>query len=374
MRTIANVVEHLHREFDFRIITRDRDLGDAEPFATVPIDRWTETGSAKVRYVSPPRLAARRLARLFRRTPHHVLYLNSVFSPRLTIAPLVLRQLGRIERTPAVLAPRGELAPSALSRHPRRKQAWLVAARRGGLFRELFWQASSSFEAGDIGRTFGNNVSIVVAPDLPPRLCGTPAPSPSEKRPGRLRIIFLSRVHPVKNLDGAIDMLAGLDGEIEFNVYGPAEDGAYSEFCRDRLARLPANVRAGWHGPLDPSDVPAALAAHDVLLFPTRGENFGHVILEALAAGRPVLVSDRTPWRNLAARGAGWDLPLNDAAAFHRVLERLTAMDRPEHERLCRAAAAHADRFCRDTSVIDRTRQLFHRALRATGRGCRSAA
>ena len=52
------------------------------------------------------------------------------------------------------------------------------------------------------------------------------------------------------------------------------------------------------------------MAANDLFFLPTRGENFGHVIAEALSVGTPVLISDQTPWRKLAAVGLGHDLPL----------------------------------------------------------------
>jgi hypothetical protein len=45
------------------------------------------------------------------------------------------------------------------------------------------------------------------------------------------------------------------------------------------------------------------LAEYDLFLFPTLGENYGHVISEALASGCPVVISDQTPWRNLEAEG-----------------------------------------------------------------------
>jgi glycosyltransferase involved in cell wall biosynthesis len=44
---------------------------------------------------------------------------------------------------------------------------------------------------------------------------------------------------------------------------------------------------------------------------PTLGENFGHIFLEALAAGCPLMISDRTPWLELEAKGIGWDLSLD---------------------------------------------------------------
>ena len=52
------------------------------------------------------------------------------------------------------------------------------------------------------------------------------------------------------------------------------------------------------------------LGKHHVFLFPTLGENFGQVILEAMTAGCAILISDATPWRGLQEKGYGWELPL----------------------------------------------------------------
>lgn len=43
---------------------------------------------------------------------------------------------------------------------------------------------------------------------------------------------------------------------------------------------------------------------------PTFNENYGHAIVESFVAGLPVVISDRTPWRNLEKINAGWDIPL----------------------------------------------------------------
>jgi glycosyltransferase involved in cell wall biosynthesis len=62
-----------------------------------------------------------------------------------------------------------------------------------------------------------------------------------------------------------------------------------------------------------------------IFALPTTGENFGHAIFEALAAGRPVLISDQTPWRHLRQAEAGWDIPLNASAEFRNAI--LAALD-----------------------------------------------
>ena len=82
-----------------------------------------------------------------------------------------------------------------------------------------------------------------------------------------------------------------------------------------------------YHGVIKHEEVARELAGHDLFFLPTWGENFGHVIHEALAAGLPVLISDKTPWRNLEDQGVGWDLPLDAPEKFRRVIEDQSAVD-----------------------------------------------
>ena len=65
-------------------------------------------------------------------------------------------------------------------------------------------------------------------------------------------------------------------------------------------------------GPLKPKEVCDVILDSHLLFSPTTGENFGHAIFEAFALGRPVLISDQTPWINLIDIGVGYDLPLDN--------------------------------------------------------------
>ena len=157
---------------------------------------------------------------------------------------------------------------------------------------------------------------------------------------GVARIVFVGRVVPMKNLGFALAILAEVKGEVEFNIFGPLEDRVYWERCRGMLADLPPSVSVRYGGELHPDAVPAILAEHHLLFLPTLGENFGHVISESLAAGCPVLISDRTPWRHLEQAGGGWDLPLEDAEAFRQALQSCIDLDEDHHQQLRAAARA----------------------------------
>ncbi|WP_018387852.1 glycosyltransferase [Ancylobacter sp. FA202] len=363
MRSIANLVEHLADEFHFHILTSDRDLGDVAAYADMETDRWVPVGRAQVYYASPARQGPLALARLIRQTPHDLLYINSFFSPRFSIAPLVARRLGLVPSRPTVLAPRGEFSVGALALKTAKKRAYLRASRAAGLFAGLRWQASTPFEASDIRAVMGPEMDVAVACDLSEPILGPPPVHPP-RAPGQpLRVVFLSRVSPKKNLDFALTVLASVRCEVDFVIYGPLEDADYALFCRELAESLPAHVTVRWAGPVHPDEVPAVFAAHDLFFFPTRGENFGHVIAEALAAGTPVLLSDATPWRALAVAGVGDDLPLGAPGAFAAFIEAMAV--EPTEAALARRAraAAFVRRRQREGNDVADSRNLFLSAL-----------
>jgi glycosyltransferase involved in cell wall biosynthesis len=384
LRTVGHMVEQLGDPFVFRIVTCDRDWGDPARLEVVP-GRWSPVGNGEAIYLAPSQLGPAGLRGVIAATEHDVLYLNSLFSPRLSILPLLLRRMRAIPRRPVVLAPRGELHPGALEGgawgirlpdavarllgSPRflKKRAYIALARALGLFRGITWQASNDAEAGEIRQNVGRRARVVVAPDLAARPPASLPPPPASKRPGALRALFLSRVDDKKNLEGAIALLDGVRGEVSFDVYGPVADERYFARCRAALDRLPANVRARYHGALPHDRVAEVFRAHELFVFPTRGENFGHVVLESLVAGCPVLVSDRTPWRGLARYGAGWDLPLDDVEGMRAVVQRCVDMDEEEF----RAWSVRAAHFGRDASSDERplrwNRELFEQVARGVG-------
>lgn len=322
IRTIANLVDHLGDEFDFKIITSDRDMLDTDPFRDVNINEWNTVGKAAVFYASPERLSFRKLASLVSETPHDLLYINSFFSDRFSIFPLFARKLGMIPKKPVVLAPRGEFSKSALSLKITKKRAFMLAAKLIGLHRGIVWQASSEREAGDIlFAIWETSVRTIVAPDLLPKgnVMKDASPMPNEVRE-TVNVVFLSRISPMKNLDFAIETLKRVPVPIQFDIIGVIDDKAYWESCKTLIESLPSNVSATYLGPIDHSEVHAVLGSYDLFFLPTRGENFGHVIFEALAAGVPVLISDQTPWQDLEQEGVGWIRPLKEMEGFVEVI------------------------------------------------------
>ena len=341
-RSVANFIDHFGDEYSFRVVTRDRDLGDSQPYEVSGSGQWTQLRHAQVLYLPPAEIGMGTLRRILNHTQHDVLYLNSYFSPRFTIAPLVLRRLGLVPTRPTILAPRGELEPARLRLKSTKKALYLSVARILGLHENVLWHASTQTEADYFRRAIGSGIDISVAIDLPTRMeLDAVKPSRLHKSEGALSIAFVSRVSREKNLDIALKLLKSVSGQIDFHVYGPHVDVPYWKECENLISSLPANIRVHDHGAVSPRAIAGVLQRHHVMLLPTRGENYGHVVLEALVAGCLPIISDQTPWRDLEQLGVGWDIPLARPEQFRAALQRCIDMDDSQFATM----SAHARRF-----------------------------
>jgi glycosyltransferase involved in cell wall biosynthesis len=354
VRSISNLVDLLGDEFDFYIVARDRDCDETQSFPGVEIERWLERDGYHVCYVRGPGS----LGRCFRDAPFDLVYLNSFFSS-FAIATLVLRRLGRMRRTPVVLAPRGELSAQALGLKKTKKRWFLALARWTGLHRDVIWQASSEMERQEIS-TYSAG-SIQVTPNIPARV--EVVPGDLERKPpkpaGEARFVFLSRIARKKNLDFALRLLGDIEGRVVFDIYGTPEDREYLDRCTELMNRLPAHVEARFLGPVPPDRVHATLLDYHFFLFPTLNENFGHVILEALLAGLPVITSDQTYWRGLELSSAGWDISLEDRGEFQRRLRESVTLDQDEYRAMSRSAQDLARAYLKDPRAVTATRRLL---------------
>lgn len=361
--SIRAMTEALGGEYRFLRLSLDRPFG-----ARVAMERndgWLETDTGVVHYCAPGLFSAAGLMRLLRETRYDILLLNGFFDARFTIPALVLRRLGLVPARSTIVAPRGEFAAGALSLKSRRKNAWRALARRAGLLRDVWLHATSEAERRDIMHAFPGGRGVIVAPNI--RL---PAP-PVMRLPVQgdvLQIVFLGRIAPVKNLDFALQALALLRSKVAFDIYGPIEDRSYWGLCEKRIAVLPANVVARHRGTLANERVPEMFAHADLLFLPSKSENFGHAIFEALSCGVPVLVGDATPWRNLEADAAGWDLPLDSPEAFAAAIDRFVEMGAGERAAFRAGAMARAALWLGESDAVAATRRMFETAIAGSGR------
>lgn len=367
MRTLVNMIERFSDRFDFRVVARDHDgPHNLQPYTTVNIGEWNDLGNCQVYYLSRSDIGIGTIKRLIGEAKPNAIYLNSVFSP-LTIRTLLLRRFGRIGGVPVILAPEGELCLGALTLNPLRKAVFLTGAKMIALYRGLIWKAAADTEKEDVERVLGHDGQMFVAPNMPPRTIFDEynADNKPSKDTGSARFIFLSRFMRKKNLNWVLSHLHSITGDLTIDIYGPIEEQDYWAETKKIIASLPPNIKVEAKGLVSPEKVAGTLFSYDLFILPTIGENFGHVCIESLAAGCPLVISDQTPWRDLEEYGIGWDLALDNAAAWSSLIQRCVDMDNAEYSTMSRAARSYAERWLADPSVESTNLAVLDAATKA---------
>ncbi|RMD74700.1 MAG: glycosyltransferase [Bacteroidetes bacterium] len=317
--SVRRMVELLEADYDIGVLTR----WHAATQAAVAPDRWMPFGkNSRAAWLSPAEVW--RVPRWLAAFRPDIVHVHGLYDLHFNVLPLVRRAPSPVALR--VLSPHGMLDPGALAVRPLKKRLFLFAFRQTGLWRGLRFHASHAQEAAHVRRHFPKG-ETGIAPQIPEQPPATWTPVAAPAACGRLRLLFLGSVHPKKNLLWLLRLLQHGSVPVHLTIAGPVSEGRYASRCRAAARALSPTVRVDWRGEVPHDAVPALLADHHLLALPTLGENFGHAIFEALAHGRPVLVSTATPWRDLCARQAGFDLPLDAPQQWLEALARLWALD-----------------------------------------------
>jgi len=348
IRSAVNFADQLENELDIYVLTTDRDLNEPSPYERVETNKWIQRSGHHVYYSSPENLNWGKLKAIIQSVHPEYIYLNSMFSRYFTIYPLLMKRMGTINAH-MILAPRGMLKSSALAHKSGKKKIFLRLFNLLGLSKELVFQATDKIEEKNIRQVFGGKVSIFYAGNLPGKQKSM-VPL-DQKNAGSLKMVFVGRIHPIKNLDFLLKALLPVSGKVELTVIAPLEDQNYWNQCRNQIVALPENIQVRLLENIPHEKVEEIILANHIFALPTKGENFGHAIFEALAAGRPVLISDQTPWRNLEAAKAGWDLPIEKEKGFTEKIQQAIKMDEAELMMWCSGAWNHANQYLNHSEI-----------------------
>jgi len=205
---------------------------------------------------------------------------------------------------PLVQSPRGMLAPAALAFSASKKKLFAAMAQRRALQAVTCFHATSREEVADI-RAYGLDAPVAVIPngiDIPALDLDT-----SRKPVAPRTLLYLGRLHPIKGLDRLLEAWARIQDrhpEWRLRIVGPSE-GTHRVALETAAVRLKL-VRVSFEDGLYGDAKLAALQAADLLVLPTRSENFAIIVAEALAAGLPVVTTTGAPWRGLVEHRCGW--------------------------------------------------------------------
>lgn len=353
MRTIVNMIDRFKDRYEFFIVTRDHDGKlDRHQYTTVEINRWNCVRGAKVFYLSKDNIKISKLRELLSEVEPNVVYCNSYFAT-LTIYLMLLKKLRMIPNFGIILAPCGELSEGALLLSAAKKKAFMRLAKLLDLYRNIVWKASFIFEKNEIEAVKGSGGAVYIAPDLlPPEIFENYDQSlKPPKKSGAARMIFLSRFMKKKNFKWLLENLADIGGDLQIDIYGPLEDAEYWMKCEQIIRTLPKNIKIEARGAVPHREVLPTLFKYHFFIMPTLGENFGHIFLESLAAGCPLVISDTTPWLSLEDKGIGWDLSLDEPAKWNEKINFCIDLDQSSYTKLSTNARNFAIAVLNDNSI-----------------------
>jgi len=261
---------------------------------------------------------------------YDLLHIHALFSYPSTSAMAQARAAG----VPYVLSTIGQLCHWSLARSSRRKRWMLRLIERRNLDGAAALHVTTGAER-DQSADLGLAAPAVVIPlgvHLPP-VRATQAQSGA----GPTRFLFLSRIHPKKQLEQLFAALALVPGEWTLDIAGEGEP-AYVAALQRQAEQLGIASRCQWRGFLAGEAKWQALAAADWFVLPSASENFGIAAIEALVAGLPVILSPEVAVAELLSSSGAAIIcgsePRVLAATLERALAKPTQAQRQEARRL----------------------------------------
>ena len=361
VRSIKNLTDFLGEDYFFKILTCDRDHGDRDTYSKIKVREWNQVGKTKVYYVPPRSFNMSTIFKLAKEVD--MIYLCGCFT-EYTINTLISKRLNII-KIPVVIASMGLFSPMEFQLKFKKKKLFTTVFNLMGMFKKVYWSATSELEISEIKQRIPVKDNYFIAEDLPRKV--RKQQIIKEKEVGKLRVAWISRIALKKNLKGAIEILNTVKCKVEFTIYGPKHNLDYWKECEEELKKLQPNITWVWAGNVESDNVIKTLMKHHVFLFPTFGENYGHVIQEALSAGCAVILSDQTPWKDLEVAGVGYNFNVFDHSSFASAIEKYAALDSKEFQKLVARALEYAIENSNDKVNNTGYRKVFNSLAKGGG-------
>ncbi|MEA3451494.1 MAG: glycosyltransferase, partial [Bacteroidota bacterium] len=301
--SLANMIGFLKNDFNFLIITSNTDYLEREPYPNIDSDKWINFDTnIKVYYFSKENLTRKNVEKIIKNTNFDIAYINGIYSYYFSILPLFF--LKKTDKK-TVVATRGMLSEQAFSSKSFKKKIFLYFAKFIGFYRNITFHATNIDEAKNIKQIISKNSIIKLASNLP------------EKRDFKLikrtknnillKLVSIARISPEKNTKFALEQLQNINNcQIIFDLYGSIYDENYWKECLKIIEQLPKNISINYKGTIKKSFVNQTFSKYHFSFMPSKGENFGHSILESFMSGTPVITSSNTPWKELEQMNVGW--------------------------------------------------------------------
>jgi glycosyltransferase involved in cell wall biosynthesis len=260
--------------------------------------------------------------KLIRKYRFNYIYLNSLFSFKQVLYSVIFSWIFGVK---IVISIRGQIEDGAMSNSSNKKKIYLF------IFRMIFKNSISKFHSTCISETSNISKKLRVSSDNIIQISNLRKIKTSyinsfssKTSDGYFNVIFYSRIVPKKNLLQLLNLLYHSNlKSVRLDIYGNIEDISYWQKCLNVIQDNEDNINilVTYKGIIENVYLYEVLSQYNVFIFPTLSENYGHVIIEALMSGIPILVNNTTPFSNdILKFNIGHVIDFNDSFAFYTAM------------------------------------------------------
>lgn len=352
IRSVYNLVETLTDFYQFYIITSNGDIDNVK-LQGIKTNEWTKQGSANILYLPSEEQSVKRYKKEVENIKPSKIYLNSMFSIKFTLFPIfAFKKTYNI-----VVAPRGMLGKESLAIKKNKKKIFLNISKKLKLYNNVVWHVSSIIEEKEVRKVFGKQAKVKISKNL--TIVNKEFVS-IYKNKNSINMITVGRVVSIKNIDYLLDELNSIETKIKIylSIVGPIEDNNYYKKCLDIIKKHPSNIKVKFYGALPPIKLPKLYQNNHIYISPSLNENYGHSIAEAITYGRPVLISNNTPWQNLKKLNIGENLEL-EKGVFSKHITKFAKMNNEEFSKLQESTRKYALEHFNNKDNIKQSIEVF---------------
>lgn len=283
---------------DISIITTHRGI---QPNSNIKFNKWLDLGYGRIKYLRvlhrliPFQVCLNSIRPIFK---SDIVHLTSLFYS----GSLILSLVSILFKKKIVWSVRGELDEAALSYKRQIKNILLNIISL--LKSRVIFHGTSEEEILLIKKRFGQNTQTINIPNY------MELPMLQLRDIDQKYFIYLGRIHKIKALDLLLQGLALSESFMKSNYHLKLVGDHRNDFGKELSTlteRLHLNKKVKFEGFVDDNDLKQKLLSNaHYLILPSHSENFGNVVIEALAQGTPVIASKGTPWKGLVLREAGY--------------------------------------------------------------------
>lgn len=197
--------------------------------------------------------------------------------------------IAQYKNIPVVLSPRGTLSSYSFNKKHNKLKNWIHFLAGKNLLSKCFFHVTSEAEKVEISQLLKPKKIQVISNfiTLPPDF-----QSKTTQETSVLKLLFMSRIDPKKGLEVLLDALVGIDFPYHLTIAGTGEQ-AYLKSLQNIIAKNSMQDFVTWIGFQSQESKFQVMQSHDLMVLPSYNENFGNVVVESLAVGTPVLISNK---------------------------------------------------------------------------------